>query len=192
MLIGVLGLQGDVIEHVAMLRRIVGKDGVKIVKYASEIEGLNGLIIPGGESTTICDLMVKYGVDEAIKGHKNLTIFGTCAGTIVLAKEIVGQDEQSSLKLMDIKVKRNAYGRQRESFEVDLEIPALEGEPFRAVFIRAPTIVGHKRDVEVLAELDGNPVIARQRKILVSSFHPELTDDPRMHSYFVNMVDERG
>lgn len=183
MLVGVLGLQGDVAEHVSALKRLQGD--VRIVKKASHIEGLSGLIIPGGESTTIGKLMVKYGLPEAIKEHEP-AIYGTCAGTILMAKEILGS-EQFSLDLMDIAVERNAYGRQRESFEADISIPALGDKPFRGVFIRAPVIKGVGKNVEVLAEHRGSPVLVRQGRYLASTFHPELTGDGRIHRYFISM-----
>ncbi len=188
MLIGVLGLQGDVAEHVARLREILGENGVKVVRYAYEIDALDGLIIPGGESTTLSDLIVQFGINKAIGNKKDLPIFGTCAGTILLAKELVNYADQFVLKRMDIKVERNAYGRQMESFEVDLDIPALGEEAFRAIFIRGPTIVDVGEDVEVLAWHDSKPVLARQGNNLVVTFHPELTDDLRIQKYFIEMV----
>ncbi len=183
MLIGVLGLQGDVAEHASALQKLHAD--VRIVKKASQVRGLRGLIIPGGESTTIGKLMVKYGLPEAIEEHKP-AIYGTCAGTILLAKEIVGS-EQFSLNLLDIAVERNAYGRQRESFEADISIPALGDKPFRGVFIRAPVIKRVGKNVEVLAEHEGRPVLVKQDKYLASTFHPELTGDIRIHEYFISM-----
>lgn len=181
MRIGILGLQGDVAEHAAMLK---GLAEVIMVKKAPELETLDGLIIPGGESTTIGKLIGK--IDKEIK-RKKIAIFGTCAGAILLAKEIVAS-QQFSMKLVDIVVERNAYGRQRESFEADLQIPVLGKMPFRAVFIRAPVIRRVGKNVEVLAEYDGAPVLARQGKLLVSTFHPELTNDYRLHEYFIRLV----
>lgn len=183
MLIGVLGLQGDVAEHASALQKLHAD--VRIVKKASHVKGLRGLIIPGGESTTIGKLMVKYGLPEAIKEHKP-AIYGTCAGTILLAKEIVGS-EQFSLNLLDIAVERNAYGRQRESFEADISIPALGEKPFRGVFIRAPVIKRVGKNVEVLAEHEERSVLVKQDKYLASTFHPELTGDLRIHKYFISM-----
>lgn len=185
MQVGVLGLQGDVTEHVTILRKFLKEEEVKVVKRAVDIEELEGLVIPGGESTTIGKLMVKYGIDKAIK-NKRPAIFGTCAGSILLAKEIL-DSEQPSLGLMDIKIQRNAYGRQKESFEAEIAIPVLGKKPFRAVFIRAPAIKGVGRKVEVLAEYGGEAVLARQGTILTSTFHPELTGDPRIHEYFINI-----
>lgn len=184
MRIGVLGLQGDVVEHAEMLRKLT--DEVAIVKRARDIKTIDGLIIPGGESTAIGKLIAKYNIDKAIK-DENLAIFGTCAGAILLAREILGM-QQFSLKLMDIAVERNAYGRQKESFEVDLKIPALGKAPFRAIFIRAPAIKKVGKNVEVLAEYDGNVVLARQGNLLVSTFHPELTEDSRVHEYFLKLI----
>jgi 5'-phosphate synthase pdxT subunit len=186
MQVGVLGLQGDVTEHVTTLRKLLKKEEVRVVKKAADVKDLEGLIIPGGESTTIGKLMVKYGIDEAIRNH-GPAIFGTCAGTILLAREILGSD-QFSLELMDIAVERNAYGRQRESFETEIAIPALGKKPFRAVFIRAPAIKRVGRGVEVLAEHRGEAVLARQGAILASTFHPELTNDLRIHKYFIDKV----
>ncbi len=183
MLIGVLGLQGDVAEHASAIKELLGE--VRIVKGASHVKGLTGLIIPGGESTTIGKLMVKYGLHEAIRKHEP-AIYGTCAGTILLAKDIVGS-KQFSLGLMDIAVERNAYGRQRESFEADISIPALGDRPFRGVFIRAPAIKKTGKKVEVLAEHMESPVLVRQGKYLASTFHPELTGDLRIHEYFISM-----
>ncbi len=186
MQIGVLGLQGDVTEHVTILRKFLREEEVKVVKRAKDIEKLDGLVIPGGESTTIGKLMVKYGIDKAVK-NKRLAIFGTCAGSILLAKNILNS-EQSSLGLMDIKIERNAYGRQRESFEAEIPIPVLGKKPFRAVFIRAPVIREVSRGVDVLAEHRGDTILARQGRYLAASFHSELTEDLRVHEYFISEV----
>ncbi|MDP6459881.1 MAG: pyridoxal 5'-phosphate synthase glutaminase subunit PdxT [Candidatus Hydrothermarchaeota archaeon] len=186
MQIGVLGLQGDVTEHVTILRKFLREEEVKVVKRAKDIEKLDGLVIPGGESTTIGKLMVKYGIDKAVK-NKRLAIFGTCAGSILLAKNILNS-EQSSLGLMDIKIERNAYGRQRESFEAEIPIPVLGKKPFRAVFIRAPVIREVSRGVDVLAEHRGDVILARQDRYLAASFHSELTEDLRVHEYFISEV----
>jgi len=185
MRIGILGLQGDVAEHAAIVKKLA--DEVVIVKRAPELETIDGLIIPGGESTTIGKLIVKYGIDKEIKRKKN-AIFGTCAGAILLAKEIVAA-QQFSMKLADIVVERNAYGRQKESFEADLQIPVLGKTLFRGVFIRAPVIRRVGKSVEVLAEYDGAPVLARQGNLLVSTFHPELTTDYRLHEYFIRLTE---
>lgn len=186
MKIGVLALQGAVSEHLVMMER-AGAEAVP-VKRTDELAELDGLIIPGGESTTIGKLIRTYGFTEPLrefsKEHK--PIFGTCAGLIILAKHITGQAD-THLDLMDIQVARNAFGRQRESFETDLEIHGIE-EPIRAVFIRAPLIEEVGDDVEVLATYQDDIVAARQDHLLAASFHPELTEDHRLHSYFADMV----
>ena len=184
--IGVLGLQGDVTEHVTMLMKILKKEEIHVVKTRKEIEILDGLIMPGGESTTIEKLMKNHGIDTAIK-NRHPPIFGTCAGSILLAKKIVNS-KQSSLKLMDIKIERNAYGNQSESFEIRINIPILGKNPFKAIFIRAPIIREVDKEVEILAEYRGNPILARQDQYFVSSFHPELTNDIRIHKYFITEV----
>ena len=176
--IGVLALQGNFREHAAVLRRL-GAEPVE-VRLPEQLDGLDGLIVPGGESTVIGRLMRLYGVDKALRGFTG-PIFGTCAGMIVLDRDHLG--------LADIRVRRNAFGRQVRSFEADLDI-GDGGEPLRAVFIRAPWIEDAGPDVEVLAEVDGHPVLARQGRILVAAFHPELTDDTRIHELFLNQVRE--
>jgi 5'-phosphate synthase pdxT subunit len=174
--IGVLAVQGNFREHVAMLRRL-GADAIEIRK-PEQLEGLDGLVIPGGESTTFMRLMRLYGLDEAIREFDR-PIFGTCAGMIVL--------DQAHLGLADFRVRRNAFGRQVASFETDLDLDGSD-EPVRAVFIRAPWVEQVGPDVEVLAEVDGHPVLARQGAILVAAFHPELTDDTRIHELFLETV----
>jgi pyridoxal 5'-phosphate synthase pdxT subunit len=176
--IGVLAVQGNFREHAAVLRRL-GAEPVE-VRLPGELEGLDGLIIPGGESTAITRLMRLYGLDEALRGFGG-PIFGTCAGMIVLDREHLG--------LADIRAARNAFGRQVHSFEADLDIGHGD-EPVRAVFIRAPWIEDAGPDVEILAEVDGHPVLARDGRILVAAFHPELTDDTRIHELFLNQVRE--
>ncbi len=185
--VGVLGLQGNVEEHADMLQRIT-KD-VRIVKKPSQIKGLDGLVIPGGESTTIFPLLKKYKMDREIK-KANLPIFGTCAGAVILAKEILNMD-QDTLNLMDMTVERNAYGRQVDSFEADLKIPKLGKKPMRGVFIRAPVIKRVGKGVEVLAEQNGDPALVRDGQFLASTFHPELTDDTRVHEYFLNLMENK-
>ncbi|EES71266.1 pyridoxal 5'-phosphate synthase glutaminase subunit PdxT [Paenibacillus sp. MB22_1] len=186
MRVGVLALQGAVAEHIRSLEK-TGVEGVT-VKQVEQLADLDGLIIPGGESTTIGKLMRKYGFIEAIRDFsgQGKPIFGTCAGLIVMAKEIEG-GEEPHLGLMDIKVSRNAFGRQRESFETDLDVKGLEA-PLRAVFIRAPLITAVGDGVEVLSTYKDEIVTARQGHLLVSSFHPELTDDFSLHTYFVEMI----
>ncbi|ETT74187.1 pyridoxal 5'-phosphate synthase glutaminase subunit PdxT [Paenibacillus sp. FSL R7-277] len=189
MRIGVLALQGAVTEHIVSIEK-TGAQGLPI-KRVEELDGVDGLIIPGGESTTIGKLMRKYGFIEAVRefAGQGKPIFGTCAGMIVLAKRIAG-DEAGHLELMDITVARNAFGRQRESFECDLEVKGI-AEPVRAVFIRAPLIEEVGPDVEVLTLYKDEIVTARQGNLLACSFHPELTDDYRLHQYFADMVEDR-
>ncbi|GEN35744.1 MULTISPECIES: pyridoxal 5'-phosphate synthase glutaminase subunit PdxT [Aneurinibacillus] len=188
MKIGVLALQGAVAEHIRLLT-LAGAEAIA-VKRVEQLDGLDGLVIPGGESTAIGKLMKKYGFDTALRefSAQKKPLFGTCAGLIILAGEIEGQD-WVHLGLMDIKVARNAFGRQRESFEVDLPIPGI-AEDFRAVFIRAPLIREVGDDVDILVRHNGEIVAARQGHLLCASFHPELTDDLRMHAYFLEMVKE--
>jgi pyridoxal 5'-phosphate synthase pdxT subunit len=176
--IGVLAVQGNFREHAAMLGRL-GAETVEVRK-PEELEGLDGLVIPGGESTTFTRLMSLYGLDEALRRFTR-PVFGTCAGMIVLDRDHLG--------LVDVAVRRNAFGRQVSSFETDLEV-AGQDEPVRAVFIRAPWIEDVGPDVEVLAEVEGRPVLARQGRFLVAAFHPELTDDTRLHESFLDLVRE--
>jgi 5'-phosphate synthase pdxT subunit len=189
MKIGVLALQGAVAEHIHMLE-LAGAEGVAI-KTIEQLNEIDGIIIPGGESTTIGRLMRIYGFIEALQqfSEQKKPIFGTCAGLILIAKEIVGQD-QTHLQLMDITVARNAFGRQRESFETDLVIAGI-GDDVRAVFIRAPLINEVGKDVRILAEYKGQIVAAQQGHLLAASYHPELTDDFRMHAYFIDMVNQK-
>jgi pyridoxal 5'-phosphate synthase pdxT subunit len=176
--IGVLAVQGNFREHAAVLRRL-GAEPVEVRK-ADELDGLDGLIIPGGESTAITRLMRLYGIEEAIRRFRG-PVFGTCAGMILLDRDHLG--------LVDVAVDRNAYGRQVASFEADLE---LEGDvqPLRGVFIRAPRVSEAGPEVEVLAAHDGTPVLLRDGRFLVASFHPELTDDTRVHERFLQLVEE--
>lgn len=191
MRIGVLGLQGDYLEHLHALRRL-GVEAVD-VRLPQHLEGIEGLIIPGGESTTIGALAERYGLLEPLRrmATAGRPIWGTCAGMIFLAKD-VGRP-QPTLGLMDIRVRRNAFGRQIDSFEVDLEVPALarvgDPRPFHGVFIRAPLIEAVGPGVEVLARLeDGTIVAAQQGGLLATAFHPELTEDLRFHRYFLELV----
>jgi pyridoxal 5'-phosphate synthase pdxT subunit len=176
--IGVLAVQGNFREHAAVLRRL-GAEPLE-VRLPEQLEGLDGLIVPGGKSTAMTRLMRLYGLDEALQRFEP-PIFGTCAGMILLDRDHLG--------LADIAVRRNAFGRQVASFEADLDIGHGD-EPFRAVFIRAPWIEDAGEDVEVLATVDGHPVLAREGRILVAAFHPELTDDTRIHELFLNQVRE--
>jgi pyridoxal 5'-phosphate synthase pdxT subunit len=186
--IGVLSLQGDVEEHLAALGSLDGVEAVR-VRTPEEVASVDGLVIPGGESTTVGKLMERFGVDRAVRAAAadDRPIFGTCTGMIVLARDIVGS-QQPRLGLVDISVLRNAFGRQVDSFEADLDVPAIGGPPVRAVFIRAPWIESAGPDVTILASVEGKPVLAREGSVLVSAFHPELTPDTRVHQYFVEMV----
>ncbi|MCY4538562.1 MAG: pyridoxal 5'-phosphate synthase glutaminase subunit PdxT [Chloroflexi bacterium] len=189
MKIGVLALQGAFIEHVKMLRQL-DVEAVE-VRLPQQLEGLDGLIIPGGESTTIGKLATSYGLVKPLREFalSNPT-WGTCAGMIFLAKDI-GIEEQPILAAMDIQVNRNAFGRQVDSFETDLKIQGLGEERFHAVFIRAPIVVAVEPHVNVLSRLnDGRIVAVRQDHLLATSFHPELTNDLRLHSYFCAIVKE--
>jgi 5'-phosphate synthase pdxT subunit len=176
--IGVLAVQGNFREHAAVLRRL-GAEPVE-VRLPEQLDGLDGLIVPGGESTAMARLMGLYGLDDALRAFEP-PIFGTCAGMILLDRDHLG--------IADMRAKRNAFGRQVASFETDLDI-GDGGEPVRAVFIRAPWIEEVGEGVEVLAEVDGHPVLARDGRILVAAFHPELTDDTRIHELFLNQVRE--
>jgi 5'-phosphate synthase pdxT subunit len=189
MKIGVLALQGAFAEHIAILEKL--KVAAIPVRLPHQLEGLDGLIIPGGESTTITKLMVHYKLKNKIIGlaKQNFPIFGTCAGMIILASELDSSGGVKPTGLMDIKVNRNAFGRQVDSFEAAISIPVLGKKPLTGVFIRAPLIESVGKEVEVLGRLNnGTIVAARQGKLLVSSFHPELTDDTRFHHYFIDIV----
>src|SRR5215216_4108237 len=176
--IGVLAVQGNFREHAAMLRRLGA--AVIEVRKPSELDGLDGLVVPGGESTTFMRLMRLYGLDEAVRSFRG-PMLGTCAGMIVL--------DRNHLGLADLEVERNAYGRQVASFEADLELVGEE-EPLRGVFIRAPRVADVGADVEVLAEHDGVPVLLRDGRLIVAAFHPELTEDTRIHELFLDQVRE--
>ena len=191
MKVGLLALQGDFIEHAAILKHL----GVETreVRLSNDLRGLDGLIIPGGESTTIGKLAQDFGLMQSLREFgREHAIWGTCAGSIFLSKD--ARRSQPLLGLMDIQVERNAFGRQVDSFEIDLTVECLrafqeENRPFRAIFIRAPLFESIGKGVEVLACLpDGRKVAARQRKWLATSFHPELTADDRFHRYFLELV----
>ncbi|MGI5816793.1 MAG: pyridoxal 5'-phosphate synthase glutaminase subunit PdxT [Armatimonadota bacterium] len=190
-IVGVLALQGDFREHIEAFNEIEGVEA-RPVKTREQIEACDALVIPGGESTTIGKLMERFGIDAPVRemAEAGRPIWGTCAGMIVLAKEIVGSD-QWRLGLMDITVERNAFGRQVDSFEIDLPVKGID-EPVRAIFIRAPYVreVCEECGVDVLAEFDGKIVLCRQGKLLASAFHPELTDDRRVQKYFLEMIEE--
>lgn len=178
--IGVLALQGNFREHAAVLRRL-GADVVEVRK-PEQLDGIDGLVVPGGESTAITRLMRLYGLEEALRRFRG-AVFGTCAGMILLDRDHLG--------LVDVAVRRNAYGRQLASFEADLAL-AGDDEPLRGVFIRAPRVEDVGAGVEVLAEHDGEPVLLRQGRFLVASFHPELTDDARVHERFLALVEREA
>ncbi|MFL5922025.1 MAG: pyridoxal 5'-phosphate synthase glutaminase subunit PdxT [Gaiellaceae bacterium] len=178
MRIGVLAVQGNFREHAAMLRRL-GADAVEVRK-PEQLDDLDGLVIPGGESTTFMRLMRLYGLDEGVRRFGG-PILGTCAGMIVL--------DRNHLGLVDVEVERNAWGRQVHSFEADLDVVG-DARPLRGVFIRAPWIDDAGPEVEILAEHDGHPVLARQGRVIVAAFHPELTEDTRVHERFLQLVEE--
>jgi len=188
--VGVLALQGDFAEHVKLLETM-GVQAVE-VRLPEDLHRIQALIIPGGESTTIIRLMDAFQLTKEIKGlvKDGMPTWGTCAGMIVLAKKLT-EDRPKPLGLINIHVHRNAYGRQVDSFEVDVPVPVLGEDPYHAVFIRAPAIEKIGPEVKPLAYLGQHKVIAAQeRNVLVTSFHPELTQDPRFHSYFLSMASE--
>jgi len=190
MKVGVLALQGTFIEHIGILRQL----GVEAppIRLPHELDTLDGLIIPGGESTTMLRLMESFGLIQPIKemARNGLAIWGTCAGMILLAKSISNY-EMETLGLMDMQIRRNAFGSQIDSFEMDLEIPLVGEEPFHAVFIRAPVIKEAEPGVKILSRLtDGTIIAARQNRLLACAFHPEFTNDLRFHNYFLNMVSQ--
>lgn len=191
MIVGVLALQGTFIEHISMLRRL----GVEAppIRLPHELDTLDGLIIPGGESTTMLRLMESFGLIQPIRemARDDFPIWGTCAGMVLLAKS-VSNYEMETLGLMDMKIRRNAFGSQTDSFEVDLKIPLVGEEPFHAVFIRAPIVKEARPGVKILSRLpDGTIVASRQNRLLACAFHPEFTDDLRFHSYFLNMISQK-
>lgn len=189
--IGVLALQGAFREHIVMVRQLDAE--ALPIRWPEQLEGLDGLIIPGGESTTIGKLMTEYKLGEEVQklASEGLPLFGTCAGMVLLAKRVIGLDLQP-LAVLDIEVRRNAFGRQVDSFETELLIPVLGQNPFPGVFIRAPWIERSGDGVESMAQLqDGTIVAAKGENILVSAFHPELTDDTRLHEYFLDIVEAR-
>jgi len=188
-LIGVLALQGDVREHLVALAGL----GVtaRPIRRAAELDDLDGIVVPGGESTTICRLLDVFELREPLAARlaDGLPAFGSCAGMIVLADEILdGRADQRPLGAIDIVVRRNAFGRQVDSFETDLEIDGVTGGPLRAVFIRAPWVERAGPDVAVLARVGEHPVAVRQGSVLATSFHPEVSGDDRLHALFLKMV----
>lgn len=189
MKVGVLALQGDVREHVRALDA-AGATPVT-VRYADQVADVDAMVMPGGESTTIGKLLDRFGLLEPLaeRARSGMPLYGTCAGAILMARDITGdQDAPHRLRLMGITVRRNAYGRQVDSFESDLRIEGID-EPFRAVFIRAPSIEEVGADVEVLARQGGAPVLVRQGNLLASTFHPEMTGDNRVHELFLEMLE---
>jgi len=191
MRVGVLALQGTFAEHIDSLRQLNVE--APPIRLPHELDVLDGLIIPGGESTTMLRLMESFGLSQPIRemARDGLPIWGTCAGMILLARDVSNRGMET-LGLMDARVRRNAFGSQVDSFEVDLEIPPVGEEPFHAVFIRAPIIEEAKEGVEILSRLaDGAIVAIKQDQLLACAFHPEFTDDLRFHSYFLNMVSRR-
>lgn len=186
--VGVLALQGDFAAHLSMLQKCGAQ--AREVRTVQQLHEVDGLIIPGGESTTIIKLMQRYGLDEAIRQRvaQGMPLFGTCAGLIVMSTDIEGYPHQPRLGVLNVSVARNAFGRQVDSFEVDLPIARLGDPPMRAVFIRAPYITRTGEGVETLAQLDGKVVLVQQRNLLAGAFHPELTEDQRLHRYFLQMV----
>jgi 5'-phosphate synthase pdxT subunit len=187
--IGILALQGNVREHAAVLRSL-GAEVVE-VRRPSQLEGLDGLVVPGGESTTIGRLVQLAGLEEPLRGFDG-ALLGTCAGMILLARGAVdGRPDQPHLGLADVVVRRNAFGRQVASFEAELEL-AGEDAPLHGVFIRAPWIEAVGPEVEVLAEWEGHPVLVRQGRVVLAAFHPELTDDARVHALFLQAVREEA
>ena len=184
--IGVLALQGDFYEHIAILEKLDNK--ASLIKKPEELESLDGLIIPGGESATICKLIRNYGFEEKIKQavSKGMGLWGTCAGMITIAKKLK-DDYPKPIGIMDITVERNFYGRQIDSFEEKVVIKGIDDKKFNAIFIRAPIIREVGKNVEVLSILNNEIIAARQDKIFVTSFHPELTEDSRVHKYFLSM-----
>jgi 5'-phosphate synthase pdxT subunit len=190
-LIGVLALQGDVDEHIAALERAGAQ--TLVVKTPDDLERVDALVVPGGESTTVMKLLDRFGLERPIieRTKAGMPLWGTCMGMIVAAHDVAGLN-QPTLDLIDITVRRNAFGRQNESAEVPLRIPALGAPAFPAIFIRAPWIEHCGPGVETLAERDGMGVMVRERNVLATSFHPELTGDARVHRYFLDMVAQQG
>jgi len=185
--VGVLALQGDFAAHIKMLQSI-GVETLEI-RLPEELDRIDGLIIPGGESTTLIKLMNKYGFVEALGKFRDSqkTLFGTCAGTILLASNLIGT-EQQTLNLIDIEVERNAYGRQVDSFETAIQTPFTGSKPLNLIFIRAPIIRRKGKKVNTIIELDGNDVFVRENNVMAATFHPELTDDQRIHKYFLSAI----
>jgi pyridoxal 5'-phosphate synthase pdxT subunit len=187
-LVGVLALQGDVVEHVTALQRAGAH--TREVRTPDDLAAVDALVVPGGESTTVIRLLERFGLADPIKARvrDGMPFWGTCMGLIVAAHDVADL-EQPTLDLIDVTVRRNAFGRQVDSAEVPLVIPSLGAQPFPAIFIRAPWIERTGPAVETLAERDGHGVMVRERNVLGTSFHPELTGDDRVHAYFLRMAD---
>lgn len=189
--VGVLALQGAFDAHRRRLCQVLGDNGsVRLVRTASALEGIDALVMPGGESTTMSNLLARdsFGDELAERLDDGLCVFGTCAGMILLATKVLdGRADQRNFADIDITVRRNGYGRQLDSFETDLDVDGLD-EPFHAVFIRAPRIEAVGADVDVLASIEGEPVLVRQGSVLAAAFHPELTPDSRLHRLFVDSI----
>jgi 5'-phosphate synthase pdxT subunit len=191
MVVGVLSLQGAFIEHIDILNRINGVEGLQ-VKKKEDIKKIDGLIIPGGESTTIGKLLERHNLLNTLRNmiSEGFPVFGTCAGFILLSKRIENNNEQPLLGILDVTIKRNAFGAQINSMEIDLKIKDFD-IPFKGIFIRAPVVKQIGNGVEVLAEVEEGPVFIRQGNILGASFHPELTDDIRVHQMFIDIINKR-
>ncbi|ENJ9652729.1 TPA: pyridoxal 5'-phosphate synthase glutaminase subunit PdxT [Clostridium botulinum] len=186
MKVGVLDLQGSVAEHMKILEKIENVEPVR-VKYKEDLDNIQGIILPGGESTTLGKLLKDFNIYDTLKEkiEKGLPVWGTCAGMILLAKDIQGQEE-SYFKVIDIKVKRNAYGSQLNSFSIEEILEDIDKEPIELVFIRAPYITTVGSNVTILKRVRKNIVAAKEKNVLVTSFHPELTEDTRFHKYFID------
>lgn len=188
MLIGILAIQGSREEHAEALKKL----GVEVlfVRTPEELAKVDAIILPGGESTTIGMLMRRNKLHAALQKAiaKGLPTYGTCAGAILMAKNIVGEDQADTMALMDISIRRNAYGSQLDSFVTELDVPVLGKKPLEAVFIRAPQIENIGKNVEILAKEGGKPVLVKEKNMLVSTFHPELTEDTRIHKYFLSFI----
>lgn len=184
--VGVLDLQGSVAEHMKILEKIENVEPVR-VKYKEDLDNIQGIILPGGESTTLGKLLKDFNIYDTLKEkiEKGLPVWGTCAGMILLAKDIQGQEE-SYFKVIDIKVKRNAYGSQLNSFSIEEILEDIDKEPIELVFIRAPYITNVGSNVTILKRVRKNIVAAKEKNVLVTSFHPELTEDTRFHKYFID------
>lgn len=185
--IGVLSYQGDVIEHIRAFERL--KVDVFPVKTSEELKSLDALVLPGGESTTISKFLKNEAMDGGIikRNKEGMAIFATCAGLVLLSREIK-TNKVKPLNLLDVTTKRNAYGRQRESFEADIELTFSKEKPFNAIFIRAPKILKYNKGIEIVARYENDPVLLKQDNILAATFHPELVDDARIHEYFLKEV----